>query len=102
MRSERSGYATMRPSLCAWQALSNHATFLQIDHAHDHRSLRIKWHVYKTPSLVEPANLVVDRMRQHAEASDLARRQQGRRQRKQQQRARMTPALMRLVNRQLP
>src|SRR2546428_13673938 len=84
------------------ERLRDQATLLKVNHAYDHRPSRIKGDILKAPSPVELANLLINRMREHAKAPDLARRTQCRRQREKKKRARVALALIGLVDRQLP
>src|SRR5216683_6605490 len=82
--------------------LADKAALFQIDHPHDHGPSWIEGDVFEAPASIEFANLLVDRMREHAEAPDLARCAQCRCQREQQQRTRVALSLIGVVDRQLP
>src|SRR6266508_1495190 len=82
--------------------LCDKATLFEVDHTYDHRPPRIKGNVLKAPSPVELADLLIDRMGEHAKAPDLVGSPQCRRQCEKKKRARMALALIGLVDGQLP
>ena len=81
--------------------LRHHPAFLQVDHTDNHRASRIKGHVLKSPSPIELANLIIDRMGDDTEAPNVIRGAQSRGQCEEQKRACMTLTLIGPVDREL-
>src|SRR5439155_8132547 len=48
------------------------AASLKVNHAHDHCPVRVEGQILESPSAIECAQLIVDRVRDNAEAADLA------------------------------
>jgi hypothetical protein len=73
----------------------------KVRHAHDHGAARVEREILETPAAVKCPCPIIDRMGDHAEASDLPRSSQRGAQREEEKRARVAVALMILVNRKL-
>ena len=80
--------------------LANPAS-LDVCHAYDHRPARIKGQILKSPPSRESAYLIVDRMCDHAEASDVSRGSECRAEGEQKKRAGVTLSVVILVDRKL-
>src|SRR5712691_4875438 len=102
LRRQRQDVLEQAPTAPLGKHLRNKYALLKVDHAYDHRSFRIKGHVFKSPPPIELANLLINWMREHTEAPDLARSTQCCCQREQKERARVALTLIGLVYRQLP
>ena len=89
------------PGLWTPDSLRRRQASLKVNHAHDHCAASIKGQILKSPAAIKRPRLIVDRMRDDAEASDLAGGSQRRAQREEKEGARMTAALMILVDRKL-
>jgi hypothetical protein len=76
-------------------------TLLQIDHAHQHVAAWVEGQVLETPSGVEAANVVVERVGDDAHAADIPGSLQGRPEREQQEGRGMAVALIVLIDREL-
>lgn len=85
------------PYLC----LASKATALQVDHAHQHAALRIAWQVFKAKCAIELTHPIVDRVRQHAEASHVQGEAAGGRQGIPHEGSGVAFALMALIDGQL-
>src|SRR4051812_29338065 len=83
-------------------ALLSEPASLKIGHADDHRALRIEGEVLKSPTPIESPDRIVDRVRNHAEAPDVARRPQRRGQREEEQRPGVPLPMVGAVDRELP
>jgi hypothetical protein len=78
-----------------------HAAALQIGHVNDHGSARVEGQIPKAPSGMEAARLIIERMRDDAEASDVMGNPESRTQGEQKQRTGVAPSLAVLVDREL-
>jgi hypothetical protein len=78
------------------------AASLKINHTRDHCPMRVEGQIPKAPSAIECAHLVVDWVRDDAEAADLARGSERRPESEQEKRPGMALSLMILVDRKLP
>src|SRR5438445_4357795 len=77
------------------------AASLEVNHTRDHCPMRVEGQVLESPSPMECAHLIVDWVRNNAEAPDLAGGSERRPEREQEERAGMALSLMMLVDRKL-
>ena len=77
------------------------AASLEVNHTRDHCPMRVEGQVLESPSPMECAHLIVDWVRNNAEAADLAGGSERRPEREQEERAGMALSLMMLVDRKL-
>jgi|APFre7841882630_1041343.scaffolds.fasta_scaffold16085_2 hypothetical protein len=49
------------------------AALLEVNHAHDHRAVWVEGQIAESPSSIECAHMIVDRMRDNAKAADFSR-----------------------------
>jgi hypothetical protein len=74
---------------------------LEVDHAHDHCAVRLEGQILKSPSAIECAHGIVDRVCDNTEAADLSGSPERRAQREEKERTGMALSLMILVDRKL-
>src|SRR5208282_1215525 len=78
--------------------LSVNAAAFKVNHPHDHGAARVERQVLESPAAIKCPGPIVDRVGDDAEASDLPGGSQRRAKSEEQERARMTAALMILVD----
>ena len=77
------------------------AASLKVNHAHDHCPVRVEGQILESPSAIECAQLIVDRVHDNTEAADRAGGSKCGPKSEEKERAGMALSLMMLVDREL-